>query len=61
MVQWRYVIGKFDPPVLIRHLSQTRNVGFATEWTIILQQIKKGTLIRAEAYVVGKLEMVGGG
>jgi hypothetical protein len=61
MVRGRYVIKKCDPPVLIRHLSQTRNAGFATEWTILLQQIKRGTLIMAEAYVVGKLEMVGGG
>jgi len=60
MVSGRYVIKKCDPPALIHHLSRTRNAGFATERTIILEQLTKGTLIRAEAYVVGKPEMVGG-
>jgi hypothetical protein len=60
LIYGRYVIKKCDPPALIRYLSRTRNAGFATERTIILEQLTKGTLIRAESYVVGKPEMVGG-
>lgn len=60
MVSGRYVIKECDPPTLIRYLSRTRNAGFATERTIILEQLTKGTLIRAEAYIVGKPEMAGG-
>jgi hypothetical protein len=46
MVHGRYVIKKCEPPALIRYLSRTRNAGFATERTIILEQLTKGTLIR---------------
>ena len=60
VVSGRYVIKNFDPPVLIRYLAQTRNAGFATERTILLQQVTEGTLIRAEAYVVGRPKMPGG-
>ena len=41
-------------------MSQTRKAGFATERTILLQQVTEGTEIRAEAYVVGRPEMGGG-
>jgi hypothetical protein len=58
-VAGRYVIKKCDPPFLIRYLSQTRDAGFATERTILLQQVTEGTMIRAEAYVVGRPDTVG--
>jgi len=60
VVSGRYVIRKCDPPVLIRYLSQTRDAGFATERTITLEQLTEGTLIQADAYVVGTPEMPGG-
>ena len=49
-----------DPPELIRHLSQTRAAGFATERTITLEQRTEGTLLRVDAFVVGRPEMAGG-
>jgi hypothetical protein len=55
------VIKKCDPPALIRYLSQTKDAGFATERTIILEQRMPGTLIRAEAYLVGEPQMPGVG
>ena len=61
VVSGRYVIKKCDPPALIRYLSQTKDAGFATERTIILEQRMPGTLIRAEAYLVGEPQMQGGG
>jgi hypothetical protein len=60
-VSGRYVIRECNPPALIRYLSQTENAGFATERTITLEQLIGGTLIRVDAYVVGKPEMPGGG
>jgi hypothetical protein len=57
----RYVIKKCCPPALIRYLSQTEDAGFATERTITLEQIVPGTLIRAEAFLVGSPDMPGGG
>ncbi len=56
----KYVIRKYDPPMLIRYLSQTRDAGFATERTINMEELRNGTLIRVEAYVVGEPEMPGG-
>jgi hypothetical protein len=44
-VAGRYVIKKCDPPFLIRYLSQTRDAGFVTERTIVLQQVTEGTEI----------------
>lgn len=61
VVLGRYVIRKCDPPALIRYLSQTQDSGFATERTIILEQLVGGTIIRADAFVVGTPEMPGGG
>lgn len=60
VVSGRYVIRKYDPPALIRYLSQTRDAGFATERTITLEDLPNGTRIRVEAYVVGQPEMPGG-
>ena len=60
VVSGRYVIKKCDPPKLIQYLSQTRAAGFATERTISLEELWNGTLIRAEAFVVGKPPMQGG-
>jgi hypothetical protein len=61
VVLGRYVIRKCDPPALIRYLSQTRDAGFATERTIMLEQLVGGTKIRADAFVVGRPKMPGGG
>jgi hypothetical protein len=61
VVAGRYVIRECNPPALIRYLSQTEHAGFATERTIILEQRVPGTLIRAEAYLVGEPQMEGGG
>jgi hypothetical protein len=61
VVAGRYVIKECDPPALIRYLSQTQDAGFATERTIILEQRMPGTLIRAEAFLVGSPKMPGGG
>jgi len=61
VVSGRYVIRECNPPLLIRYLSQTEDAGFATERTIILEQRMPGTLIRAEAYLVGEPQMHGGG
>jgi hypothetical protein len=61
VVSGRYVIKKCDPPALIRYLSQTRRAGFATERTIVLEQLVGGTMIRADAIIVGRPEMPGGG
>ena len=61
VVSGRYVIRKCEPPALIRYLSQTEDAGFATERTITLEQVAGGTLIRADAFVVGEPEMAGGG
>jgi len=60
VVSGQYVIRKCDPPALIRYLSQTQDAGFATERTVTLEQLTKGTLIRSEAYVVGRPNMPGG-
>ena len=60
VVSGRYVIKKCEPPTLIRYLSQTEDAGFATERTIILEQLAEGTLIRVDAYVVGSPQMAGG-
>jgi uncharacterized protein YndB with AHSA1/START domain len=60
VVSGQYVIRKCDPPVLIRYLSQTQDAGFATERTIMLEQLSEGTQIRVEAYVVGRPAMPGG-
>jgi hypothetical protein len=60
VVSGRYVIRRCDPPELIRYLSQTRAAGFATERTITLEQRTEGTLLRVDAYVVGRPEMAGG-
>jgi hypothetical protein len=46
---------------MIRYLSQTRDAGFATERTIMLEQLAGGTKIRADALLVGSPEMPGGG
>jgi hypothetical protein len=61
VVSGRYVIKECDPPALIRYLSQTQDAGFATERTITLEQLVQGTLIRAEAFLVGEPQMQGGG
>ncbi len=61
VVSGRYVIRACDPLALIRYLSQTKEAGFATERTITLEEQTQGTLIRAEAYLVGSPEMPGGG
>ena len=61
VVSGRYVIRKCDPPALIRYPSQTEDAGFATERTITLEQRIQGTLIRAEAFVVGSPQMPGRG
>ena len=60
VVLGRNVIRKCDPPALIRYLSQTQDSGFATERTIILEQLVGGTIIRADAFVVGTPENAGG-
>jgi hypothetical protein len=60
VVAGRYEIRECNAPVLIRYLSQTREAGFATERTITLEQLTEGTLIQADAYVVGRPEMPGG-
>ena len=60
VVSGRYVIRKYDPPVQVRYLSQTQDAGFATERTITMEELRDGTLIRVEAYVVGEPEMPGG-
>jgi len=60
VVAGRYVIRECDPPALIRYLSQTKESGFATERTITLEKLTAGTLIRADAYVVGSPQMPGG-
>lgn len=60
VVAGRYEIRERNPPLLIRYLSQTKDAGFATERTITLEQLTNGTLIRADAYIVGKPEMPGG-
>jgi uncharacterized protein YndB with AHSA1/START domain len=57
----RYVIKKCDPPELIRYLSQTRQAGFATERTIVLEPLAGGTMIRVDAFIVGTPQMPGGG
>jgi hypothetical protein len=56
VVLGRYVIGKCDPPALIRYLSQTQDSGFATERTIILiaVQIRGLTAGRAEGIATGE-------
>jgi hypothetical protein len=59
VVLGRYVIRKCDPPALIRYLSQTQDAGFATERTIMLEQLVGGTMMRADAFVVGTPEMPG--
>jgi|SRR4051794_914876 len=56
----RYAIRECTAPALIRYLSQTRDAGFATERTITLEQLGSGTLIHADAYVVGRPDMPGG-
>jgi uncharacterized protein YndB with AHSA1/START domain len=61
VVSGRYVIRECNPPALIRYLSQTEDAGFATERTITLEQLVQGTLIRAEAFLVGEPQMQGGG
>ena len=61
VVSGRYVIKKCDPPVLIRYLSQTRQAGFATERTIMLEPLAGGTIIRVDAFLVGTPQMPGGG
>jgi hypothetical protein len=61
VVSGRYVIRNCDPPTMIRYLSQTRDAGFATERTIMLEQLAGGTKIRADALLVGSPEMPGGG
>ena len=60
VVSGRYIIRKYDPPVLIRYLSQTRDAGFATERTITMEERQNGTQIRVEAYIVGEPDMPGG-
>lgn len=60
VVAGRYAIRECTPPLLIRYLSQTRDAGFATERTITLEQLTNGTLIHADAYVVGRPNMPGG-
>lgn len=60
VVSGRYVIRKCNPPKLIRYLSQTRDAGFATERTISLEELRNGTLIRVEAFVVGNPDTPGG-
>ena len=60
VVSGRYEVRACNPPVLIRYLSQTQHAGFATERTITLEQLIGGTLIRADAYLVGEPEMPGG-
>jgi len=60
VVAGRYAIRECRPPELIRYLSQTRDAGFATERTITLQQLTNGTLIQADAVVVGTPDMPGG-
>ncbi len=57
----KYIIRKYDPPRLIRYMSQTRDAGFATERTINMDELPNGTLIRVDAYLVGEPEMPGGG
>ncbi|MGA2922427.1 MAG: hypothetical protein ABSE28_15055 [Candidatus Sulfotelmatobacter sp.] len=59
VVLGRYVIRKCDPPALIRYLSHTQDAGFATERTIMLEQLVGGTMMRADAFVVGTPEMPG--
>ena len=54
VVSGRYVIKRCDPPKLIRYLSQTHDAGFATERTISLEELRNGTLIRVEAFLVGQ-------
>ena len=61
VVLGRYVIRKVDPPALIRYLSQAQGAGFASERTIMLEQLVGGTTIRADAFVVGRPKMPGGG
>ncbi len=46
--------------MLIRYLSQTRDAGFATERTISLEELRNGTLIRVESFVVGNPDTPGG-
>jgi len=61
VVAGRYEIRKCNPPALIRYLSQTQGAGFATERTITLEKLPEGTLIQADAFVVGRPKMPGGG
>jgi hypothetical protein len=60
VVSGRYIVRKCNPPALIRYLSQTRDAGFATERTISLEELRDGTLIRVEAFVVGQPNTPGG-
>jgi hypothetical protein len=45
-LQGQYVIKTCQPPKLTRYLSQTRESGFATERTIRLEALPKGTRSR---------------
>jgi len=56
----QYSIRECTPPMRIRYLSQTRDAGFATERTITLEQLPNGTVIRVDAYLVGRPSMPGG-
>lgn len=53
-IPFRYVLKVCRPPELIRYLAQSREVGFANERTIRIEQLGLKTLIKVDAYSVGE-------
>ena len=57
-ISFRYVLERYEPPVMISYLAHSLEAGFATHRTVELEAIGDGTLIKIASYVVGDSEVL---